>query len=66
MKRTLTRILTSICVVAILVSCLGITAFADDTVKYTMKSGDTVVTVCNKLGVNFQRNQLLPLLPPRI
>ena len=57
MKRTLTRILTSICVVAILVSCLGITAFADDTVKYTMKSGDTVVTVCNKLGVNFQRNQ---------
>ena len=57
MKRSITRILLSICVVAILVSCLGITAFADDTVKYTMKSGDTVLSVCNKLGVNFQRNQ---------
>ena len=57
MKRSITRILVSICVVAILVSCLGVTAFADDTVKYTMKSGDTVLAVCNKLGVNFQRNQ---------
>lgn len=57
MKKTLTRILLSVCVVAILVSCLGITAFADDTVKYTVKSGDTLLNICNRLGVNFHRNQ---------
>ena len=57
MKRTLIRILSSICLVAILISCLGISAFADDTVKYTVQSGETVLGICNKLGVNFYRNQ---------
>ena len=57
MKRTFTRVILSICVVAILVSCLGVTAFADDTVKYTVKSGDTLLSICNALGVDFHRNQ---------
>ena len=56
-NKTITKILLSICVVAMLVSCLGITAFADDTVKYTVQGGDTLLTICNKLGVNFYRNQ---------
>ncbi len=57
MKKTLTRILLSICVVAILVSCMGLTAFADDTVKYTVKNGDFLLQICNSLGVNFHRNE---------
>ena len=57
MKKTLTRILLSICMVAILVSCLGATAFAADTVKHTVAGGETVLGICNKLGVDFYRNQ---------
>ncbi len=56
-KKTLTRILLSVCIIAMMISCLGITAFADDTVKYTVKSGDTLLNICNSLGVNFYRNQ---------
>ncbi len=57
MKKTLTRFLLSICMVAILVSCLGATAFAADTVKHTVAGGETVLGICNKLGVDFYRNQ---------
>ena len=57
MKRTMTRLLLTVCIAAILISCLGLTAYADDTVKYTVKSGETVLGICNKLGVDFYRNQ---------
>ena len=57
MKRKLSRILVCICVVAMMVTCLGATAFAADTVKYTMSGGETVLGICNKLGVDFYRNQ---------
>ena len=53
------RILLSVCIVAMLVSCLGISAFADgeDYVQYTIKGGDTVLAVCTKLGIDFYANQ---------
>ena len=57
MKRKVSRVLVSICVVAILVSCLGATALAADTVKHTVSGGETVLGICNKLGVDFYRNQ---------
>lgn len=47
----------SVCVAAALVSGLAVSASAEDTVKYTMKSGDTVLSVCQSLGINFYANQ---------
>ena len=57
MKKKATRLLLSVCVVAMLISCLAVSAFADDTVQYTIKAGDTVLAVCNSLGVDFYANQ---------
>ena len=58
MKKKLERILLLVCVAAMLAGCLGMAAFADDgdTVSYTMKAGDTVGSVCQKLGIDFDRN----------
>ncbi len=57
MKRTAIRILLSICIVSMLICCMGASAFADDTVKYTVKGGDTVLGICNSLKIDFYANQ---------
>ena len=57
MKKTALRILFSVCIVCMLIICIGVSAFADDTVKYTMKNGDTVLNVCNSLKIDFYANQ---------
>ncbi len=53
------RILLGVCVFALLVSCLGMSAFADNDNYYTykVKNGDTVIGICNSFKVNFQRNE---------
>ena len=53
------RFLLSFCVVAMLVSCLGAFAFAEepDYVTYTIKGGDTVFNVCKSLKIDFYANQ---------
>ena len=58
MKKT-KRILISLCVAAMMISCFGAFAYADgDGYKtYTIQAGDTVLNVCNKLGVDFYANQ---------
>ena len=60
MKNKLKRIALLLCIAAMLAGCLGMSAFADDsdTVTYTMKAGDTVGSVCQKLGVDFDRNSV--------
>ena len=57
--KNLKRFLLSLCVVALLVSCLGGFAFAEDAdyVTYTIKAGDTVFNVCQNLKVDFYTNQ---------
>ncbi len=47
-----------VCVAAMLLSCMGMTAFADndDYVTYTMQKGDYVGGVCEKLKIDFDRN----------
>ena len=53
MKKSFVRILLSICVIAMAISCLGATAFADQT--YTVRSGDTVYGICQRLGIDFTK-----------
>ena len=53
------RFLLSVCILAMLIGCMGMSAFADndDYVTYKMTAGDTVIAVCNKYGINFGQNQ---------
>lgn len=57
MKKRFTKMVASVCVAAALVSGLAASAYAEDTVKYTLKSGDTVLSVCQSLGIDFYANQ---------
>lgn len=57
MKKRLISVLLTVCMVAALFSCLTVTASADNTIKYTLKPGDTVLAVCNSLGIDFYANQ---------
>ena len=57
MKRNMKRTVICIFIVAMLMTSMTISAFAADTVQYTIKEGDTVLAVCNKLGVDFYANQ---------
>ena len=54
MKKSIVRVLISICVAAMLFSCLGITAFADN-ITYTVKAGETVYGICQALGIDFAK-----------
>ncbi|MBQ9664329.1 MAG: LysM peptidoglycan-binding domain-containing protein [Oscillospiraceae bacterium] len=58
MKKT-KRILISLCVAATLISCFGAFAYADGDgyTTYTIKAGDTVLKVCQSLGIDFYANQ---------
>ncbi len=57
MKKKLTRVLLSVCIVAMLICSLTASAFAIETQQYKMLPGDTVLSVCNKLGIDFYANQ---------
>ena len=46
MKKRLISVLLTLCLAAALFSSMSVTAFAADTIKYTLKSGDTVYGVC--------------------
>ncbi len=56
MKKGFVRVLLSVCVAAMLLGCLGITAFADN-ITYTVRSGDTVFGICQRLGIDFAKNE---------
>lgn len=56
MKKSFVRVLLSVCVAAMLLGCLGITAFADN-ITYTVRSGDTVFGICQRLGIDFAKNE---------
>lgn len=55
MKKRLISILLTVLMIASVFPAVGLTAFADDqdVIQYTMKSGDTVIKICNGLGLNF-------------
>ncbi len=56
--KTVKRVFLSVCIIAILVSSLGAFAYADgDYATYKVQGGDTVLAICNKLGVDFYANQ---------
>ena len=53
MKKRLFSLLLSLCLVAGLFACMTTTAYADgDTQVYTVKSGDSLSSICGKLGVD--------------
>ena len=56
MKKSIVRVLLSVCVAAMLLGCLGISAFADN-ITYTVKAGDTVFGICQRLGIDFAKNE---------
>ena len=56
MKKSIVRVLLSVCVAAMLLGCLGITAFADN-MTYTVKSGDTIFGICQRFGIDFVKNE---------
>ena len=56
MKKRLISVLLTLCLAAALFSSMSVTAFAADTIKYTLKSGDTVYGVCQSLGIDFYAN----------
>ena len=56
--KTMKRVFLSICIFAMLISCMGGFAYADgDYTTYTIQGGDTVLGVCTKLGVDFYANE---------
>lgn len=57
MKKRFVSMLLSLCLVFALFCGMSVIAYADGTQEYTLKAGDTVFTVCQKLGVDFYANQ---------
>ena len=55
MKKSFVRVLLSVCIAAMLISCLGATAFAEFTHK--VQSGETVYGICQKYGIDFAKNE---------
>lgn len=56
MKKRLISVLLTVLIVAGLFSGLTVSAAADDTIKHTLKSGETVSGVCAALGIDFYAN----------
>lgn len=56
MNRRLKTLIASVCVATSLVSGTAVSAFAEN-IQYTLKSGDTVVGVCQSLGIDFYKNK---------
>ncbi|MBR1456127.1 MAG: LysM peptidoglycan-binding domain-containing protein [Oscillospiraceae bacterium] len=57
MKKRIVSLLLSLCLVFALFCGMSVNAFADGTVEYTLKAGETVFGVCQKLGIDFYANQ---------
>jgi hypothetical protein len=58
MMKKIKRILLALCVAAMLLSCMGAFAFAEnDYVEYTVKGGDTVLNICASLKIDFFANE---------
>ena len=57
MKNRVVSMLLSLCLVFALFCGMSVIAYADGTQEYTLKAGDTVYAVCQKLGVDFNANQ---------
>ncbi len=57
MKKRFVSMLLSLCLVFALFCGMSVIAYADGTQEYTLKAGDTVFSVCQKLGVDFYANQ---------
>ena len=57
MKKRLVSMLLSLCLVFALFCGMSVIAYADGTQEYTLKAGDTVFNVCQKLGVDFYANE---------
>ncbi len=58
--KTTGRILLSLCIAAMLISCFSAAAFADNDegyIKYTMKRGDSVAAVCANQKIDFGANE---------
>lgn len=56
MNRRFKTLIASVCVAASLISGTAVSAFAED-IQYTLKSGDTVLSVCQSLGIDFYKNK---------
>lgn len=56
MNRRLKTLIASVCVAASLISGTAVSAFAEN-IQYTLKSGDTVLSVCQSLGIDFYKNK---------
>lgn len=58
MKKRFMSILLTVCMVTALFSGMTVSASADgvETVEYTLKSGDNVYKVCQRLGIDFYAN----------
>ena len=57
MKRRALSLLLSLALVLSLFCGMSVNAFADNTVKVTMGAGDTVLGICQRLGIDFYANQ---------
>ncbi len=57
MKKRVIGMLLCFCMVTALLCGMSGMAYADNTVEYTLKAGDTVIGVCQKLGIDFYANQ---------
>lgn len=57
MKKRLLSMLLCLCLVSALFCGMTVSASADNTQQYTLQAGDTVLGVCQKLGIDFYANQ---------
>ena len=56
MKKRFVSVLLSLCLVLSLFAALPGTAYADTTIKHTLKAGETVFSVCQSYGIDFWAN----------
>lgn len=56
MNKRLKTLIASVCVASSLISGMAVSAFAEN-IQYTLKSGDTVLGVCQSLGIDFYKNK---------
>ena len=57
MKKRALSLLLSLALVLALFCGMSVNAYADNTVQVTMKAGETVLSICQRLGIDFYANQ---------
>jgi len=57
MKKHVLSMLLCLCMIFTMLCGMAGVAYADETVKHTLKAGETVIGVCQKLGIDFYANQ---------